>query len=462
MSFRHVETILAVLPDMLFELSEDGHYLDVFVPQDAVYSPTTHGPSDGLIGKHIYDVIDKEGADIALDAVKQALATRALVKAKWSRTFPDGALRHYEARVAATPDNTTLIHISDLTDDKDRKDRLEGLYAALPLIVCHVDRGGRLVDIHGQNLFDPNLLRGASIDNIPEPDLAKRVRGIHSRALTTDDTLTFRFLYNNRHYVARARRTQLNTVVFVVQDETDQHTTLSELRRSNEYLQRFASVASHDLQEPLRGMHGPAQILLEELGPSLSEEHRKWLRYIMQNAIRAQAMVRDMLQFSRAGTQMPSPTVFDGYDAVWESLESFRLTIQERHAKVTVGHVPSLYYDRVKFGVMISNLLSNGLKFARPDVPPEVHIDGATAPDGSVVITVQDNGIGIPSEAQYKILEPGQRLHHRDAYPGNGLGLSSVVMILERCGGSIAIQSEVGKGTSVILTLPGEHDSDHD
>ena len=352
---RHLDSILAVLPDYLFELTRDGIYLDVHTPQGAPYSPQTHSPPGGIIGKSIYEVVAQEGADLAIAAFSKALETHQLVTEKWSRTFPDGAVRHYEARVVDTPDGTCIAHIRDVTDDRERAESLQVL--------------------------------------------------------------------------------------------------LRELQRSNEYLQRFAFMASHDLQEPLRGMHGPAQVLLEELGPLIPPEHHRWLEHIHRNAVRAQTMVRDMLQFSRAATGLAEPELFESQEAITDVVDSFKVTIQERKATLIVDpDLPFLYYDRVRFRGILGNLLSNALKYAKPDVLPQVTISGGRTPKG-VRFSVQDNGIGIAKEYFERITEPGFRLHHQDV-PGNGLGLSSVAMILERCGGSLEIQSEVNVGSTFTITLP--------
>lgn len=461
MGMRHIDSLLAVIPDMLFEMDADGRYLAVHTPSDAVYSPDTHGPPGGLIGRNIYEVVDREGADIAVDAIREALVTGKLVKAPWSRMFPDGVVRHYEARVARTPEATAIVLIQDLTDDKDRRETLEALYDAMPLIVCHMDRAGRILECHGQPIQATDL-KGKTIEDVVPADLARQIREIHERALSSDEVQTLNYTLNGARYLARARRTRINTVVYLVQDETDQFATLLELRRSNDHLQQFASVASHDLQEPLRGMHGTAQILLDELGDTLSPEHKKWLTHIHRNALRAQSMVRDMLQFSRAGTQPVEATYFDGDFAIEEVLESFRLTIEEQQATVTTTPIPWLFYDRGKFQGIIGNLLSNAIKFRRPGVPSEVHISGEQNSNGDVVITLRDNGIGIHEDHIEKIFEPGRRFHHRDAYPGSGLGLASVMMLIDRCGGHIAVESKVGQGSTFVLTLPGDEGSGHD
>jgi signal transduction histidine kinase len=143
-------------------------------------------------------------------------------------------------------------------------------------------------------------------------------------------------------------------------------------------------------------------------------------------------------------------------------LESFRHTIDERHATVTLLPVPWLAYDKVKFQAVIGNLLSNAIKFHRPGVPPEVTIAGEEMPDGTVVITVRDNGVGIPEEQIARIFEPGRRLYHRNVYPGSGLGLASVKMIVDRCGGEIEVHSSVGDGSTFVLSLPGDQDRGHD
>jgi signal transduction histidine kinase len=166
-------------------------------------------------------------------------------------------------------------------------------------------------------------------------------------------------------------------------------------------------------------------------------------------------MVRDMLEFSRSGTQPAKPEFFDGETAVREVVDAFRASIDERHATVTVSSIPHICYDRMKFMAIVANLLSNALKFRRDDVDPVVEIFGRGTSSNMVTVVVTDNGIGIPREQQKRIFEPGFRLHHRDKYPGNGLGLSSVAMILERCGGSLGIRSIVGQGSEFQLTIPG-------
>jgi signal transduction histidine kinase len=446
-----LDALFAVVPDMVFEMSSDGIYLSVNSPAAHPYSPDSHGPTDGLLGKSMWDVLPREGAEIAQQLIDDALRTNALQTGHWSRSFPDGAARHYEARVKGTSSGSVVMLIRDTTDSTDRAETLQALYDAMPSVVCHVDRAGRCLECHGKL-----QVGGRARPADPEPPgLHAAVRQLHSRALESDDIQSYRYSVEGSHFVARARRTRINTVVYVVQDETEQVETLNELQKSNDYLQRFAYFASHDLQEPLRGMHGPAQVLLDEVGPKLEPTERKWLEYIHANSERAHAMVRDMLEFSRSGTQPPKPEFFDGELAVLEVLDSFRAAIEERSATVTVKRIPHLYYDRVKFMAMIANLLSNGLKFHRDGVDPVVEISGRGTSSHMVTIVVIDNGIGIPREAQKKVLEPGQRLHHRDKYPGNGLGLSSVAMILDRCGGSLGIRSVVGQGSEFQLTLPG-------
>lgn len=346
-----LDGILSALPDIVFELAADGTYLYVHTPEGLPYSPKTHGPPDGMVGKNLYDVLPKEGAELALKAMNEALATRKLVHAQWSRPFPDGVVRHYDARAVPT------------------------------------SRG---------------------------------------------------------------------TCVVLVRDETDRVNALNELRRSNEDLQQFAYVASHDLQEPIRGMFVSAQVILEDLEPQLSEEHRKWLYRIRDNAVRLQRMVRDLLQFSRAGTNFSTtPVWFDAYEEIRGIQEDFKARIDETKATITVQAIPWVYYDRTMFRVVLGNLLSNALKFCRKGVPPKISIDGHGTMGGMVTLVIKDNGIGIPKDKQRSIFEPGRRLHHRSVYPGSGLGLASVARIIRRCGGDLGLRSSEGEGTEFYFTLPG-------
>lgn len=265
-----------------------------------------------------------------------------------------------------------------------------------------------------------------------------------------------------RYYEIRGVSTEGRTTVFFVRDRTQDEQakiklqeTLKELHQTNNRLQKFAYYASHDLQEPLRGMHGPAQILLDTLGEKITAEERRWIEHIRNNAIRLQTMVKDMLMFSRAGTDEGEPTLFDGSKAVYEVIDLFETRISELNAEIVVSNLPHIFYDRTKFQAIIGNLLSNALKFRRPGVRPIVHIRGDNTLDGFVKIRVEDNGIGIPEAESKKIFQPGFRLHHSQEYPGNGLGLSSVAMILHKCGGSLGLRSKLGEGTEFVLTLPG-------
>jgi signal transduction histidine kinase len=441
--------LLSVIPDLVFEMSPDGVYIAVSTPPSHPYSPETHGPEGGLVGKSLFDAVDPEGAQLAQTLIEQALATDTLQTGEWSRVFPDGRTRHYELRARATKRKTVISIVRDITDATDRAETLQALHDAMPGIICHVDREGNCLEVHGQS-------ESLTVHNAGEPSgLSIAVTQLHRLALESDEIHSYRYSLDETHFVVRARRTRINTVVYVIQDETDQVQTLHELQRTNDSLQRFAYVASHDLQEPLRGMQGPARILLEELGGTLTPDQLKWLKHIHSNAERAVAMVRDMLEFSRSGTQLSNPEFFDGDLAIQEVLASFQASVVEKHATVTVKGIPGIYYDRMKFQAIIANLLSNALKFRRPGVPPIVEIAGRGTSVDMVTVSVSDNGIGIPREHQTRVLEPGFRLHHRDKYPGNGLGLSTVAMILDRCGGTLGIRSVVGQGSEFQLTLPG-------
>ena len=341
--------------------------------------------------------------------------------------------------------------------------RLRAILDAIPDLMFEISRKGKFVswNTRGESYRSQDALDGMEFsESLPPASMAVLGPVMDAVFDGSHDGEPIRYPVDykdgsRRWWEARAALTANDTAIFITRDITDAILREDALEAMNSRLQRFAYFASHDLQEPLRGMHGPAKILLEDWEELDAEERVRWLRHIHRNSQRAQAMVKDMLAFSRAGTRDASPEVFDSGKAVAEVIEGFDVRIAELDAKVEVSSMPLVNYDRTKFMAIIGNLLSNGLKFRRPGVQPVVKISGDGSVADMVNIRVVDNGIGIPKDQQSKIWQPGRRLHKSSEYPGNGLGLSSVSMIVEKCGGSLGIRSVVGQGTEFKLTIPG-------
>jgi PAS domain S-box-containing protein len=225
------------------------------------------------------------------------------------------------------------------------------------------------------------------------------------------------------------------------------------LRRSNEELQRFTYVASHDLQEPLRTVVSFTQLLELRYRGQLGPEADEYIEFIVEGGNRMQALIRDLLQFSRLETAARPFGPVDARRAVADALAVFNGQVAEAGGSVTVEPLPTVMADPAQLEMVFANLVSNAIKYRRPDVPPEIAIS-ARRTDGMVEFAVADNGIGIEEEYFDRIFEMFRRLHTHEKYGGTGIGLAVVKRIVERHGGRIRVESTPGEGSTFFFTLP--------
>jgi signal transduction histidine kinase len=226
-----------------------------------------------------------------------------------------------------------------------------------------------------------------------------------------------------------------------------------ELERSNRDLEQFAYVASHDLQEPLRKVSSFCQLLQRRYGGQLDERADQYIAFAVDGASRMQRLINDLLSFSRGGRSTENFAEVDlgeTADAAAAQLEPAR---EAAGGEIVLGELPVVAGDRALLQALLVNLLGNGLKFHREDVPPVVRVECRRESD-FWGITVSDNGIGIESEYSDKVFVIFQRLHGRDVYPGTGIGLALAKKIVEFHGGRIGLVETPGPGTTVRFTLP--------
>lgn len=178
----------------------------------------------------------------------------------------------------------------------------------------------------------------------------------------------------------------------------------------------------------------------------------------MQNAARRMhAMINDLLAFSRMATQGPEFTAVDLNQVAREAVRNLEMSLEQSQGRVELGSLPRIEADPAQMRQLLENLISNGLKFRRSEIPPVVHLSSRMVhPERRALcqIMVQDNGIGFDPKYLDRIFRTFQRLHGRDAYPGNGIGLAICRRIVERHGGSITAASEPGQGAIFTITLP--------
>lgn len=226
-----------------------------------------------------------------------------------------------------------------------------------------------------------------------------------------------------------------------------------ELERSNAELEQFAYVASHDLREPLRMVASYTELLAERYAGRLDERADKYIAYISDGARRMQRLVSDLLALSRVGTQGKPLEQVDSGVVLKNVTRSMGPAIRESRSRIESGALPVVAADEGQLGQLFQNLIGNAIKFRAPDRDPSIIID-ATRSNGAWVFSVRDNGIGIESQYSERIFQMFQRLHGRDQYEGNGIGLAIAKKIVERHGGSIWLTSAVGEGTVFYFTLP--------
>jgi signal transduction histidine kinase len=225
-----------------------------------------------------------------------------------------------------------------------------------------------------------------------------------------------------------------------------------ELTRSNQELQQFAYIASHDLQEPLRMVTSYLQLLERRYHGQLDADADEFIQFAVDGAQRMHELIRDLLAYSRVGT-LGGPFVPVDCERVFgQVLDNLKVAIRESEATVTCDPLPAVMADPIQLGQLFQNLIGNAIKF-RGQRSPEIHVS-ATRHDGDWLISVRDNGIGIEAQYAERIFVIFQRLHTREEYPGTGIGLAVCKRIVERHGGRIWVESQPGQGATFSFTIP--------
>ncbi len=226
----------------------------------------------------------------------------------------------------------------------------------------------------------------------------------------------------------------------------------TELSRSNHDLEQFAYVASHDLQEPLRMVASFTQLLEKRYSNKLDDKAHQYIQFAVDGAQRMQALINDLLVYSRVGTQAREFEVVDVNSILENVLKNLSTIIENSNATIQIGEMPLIYAEKQQIGQVFQNLISNAIKF-HGDSDPVVEIS-ATQVEEEWVFRVKDNGIGIDQQFFDRIFVVFQRLHNRETYSGTGIGLAIVKKIVERHEGKIGIESEIGQGSTFIFTIP--------
>ncbi|MEM5343600.1 PAS domain S-box protein [Paraburkholderia azotifigens] len=382
-----------------------------------------------------------------------------------------------------------LAAIVDITERRRLEERFRQVVEAAPNAMVMVDQEGKIVLVNAQteNLFGyrRDQLFGKSIETL----VPERFRTGHqvSRSAYLHDLKPRpmgmgRDLYGRRQDgmefpveigLNPVRTSNENFVIAAIVDISERKRAeqelirrTEELARSNQDLEQFAYVASHDLQEPLRAVAGPLQLLQRRYQGQLDARADEFIMHAVDGATRMQKLIDDLLSYSRVGRSGAIPQLTECADALDMALKSLSVVLHESGAQITRGALPSVMAIPTQIALLFQNLIGNAVKFRQADRAVCVDVV-ATREGDSWVISVKDNGIGIDAQYFDRIFMIFQRLHSRADYPGTGIGLALCKRIVEQHGGRIWVESEPGNGTTVFFTLhagtedriPSQHNS---
>lgn len=333
----------------------------------------------------------------------------------------------------------------------------------MPTVYCNAAfekiTGYAREEVLGKNC---RFLQGTDHDQPGLDDIRHAIRhGTEAKAELRNYKKDGTFFWNE-FYMAPVRDTQgiLTHFIGVQTDitrrkkrEAELAQKTEELARSNAELQQFAYVASHDLQEPLRMVASYTQLLGKRYKGKLDEDADEFIDYAVDGANRMQGLIRDLLEYSRVGSETKSFEKTDCERVLQHVMSNLSASIHDHHAEITHDTLPTLQANPTLLTQVFQNLIGNALKFQGGSTP-KIHVGAKALPDGWE-FSIKDNGIGIPHEQLDRIFAIFQRLHSREDYPGTGIGLAICKRIVEKHGGKIWVESEPNHGSTFYFTIKG-------
>jgi len=247
-----------------------------------------------------------------------------------------------------------------------------------------------------------------------------------------------------------------NTLEERVDEQTvELKSVIDELRRSNEELEQFAYVASHDLQEPLRTIASFTQLLERRYKGKFDEDADEFMDFVINAAVQMKEQVEGLLEYSRIARHGKEFKSVKTNDILNQTINNLNASIKESNAEITCDKLPIVMGDDIQLQRVFQNIISNAIRFRKCEEPLKIHISSHIDKENNeYVFSVSDNGIGIEEQYLERIFVIFQRLHTREIYKGTGIGLSIVKKVIDRHGGHVWIESELGKGSTFYFTIP--------
>jgi PAS domain S-box-containing protein len=381
-------------------------------------------------------------------------------------TDSDGSPRYYYA------------FVTDITERKnaektlqESEEKFRSTYEQAAIGIEHIDLQGRFIRGNGKLSsilgYSDEELRHLTFMQITHPDDFKIEQPLIEQLIAgqiPNYTIEKRYIHKDGHSIwvritSSIARTTSPYRVSITEDVTERkkaeeelHMLTEELKRSNSDLQQFAYAASHDLQEPLRGIAGYTRLLEKRYKGKLDKKADEFMDYIIGDAKRMQDLIKDLLEYSQIETKLKVVKPANCSVILEEAFNNLRSIVKDTGTELTYDYLPIVMADASQLKRLFQNLIGNAIKFHSQE-NPRIHISAKQRGD-VWVFSVKDNGIGFESGLAERIFGMFQRLHTRQDYPGTGIGLAICKKIVERHGGRIWAESRPGNGSTFYFTLP--------
>jgi PAS domain S-box-containing protein len=477
--------LLEAAPDAMVVVNQSGEIVLVNVQAEKQFG----FPRDELVGRRMSEIIPEGFAERlladGLRSVEEALAQQIGTGIELIARRKDGS--HFPIEIMLSPLESAdgILVTAAIRDISVRKaadrhlaqmeGKYRGLLEAAPDAMVVVNQAGEIVllNVRAEKQFGyrRHELLGQKVKALIPQGFAERI--VADALRTSEEALTQR-IGTGIELVARRKNgsefpvemmlsplegTDGVLVTAAIRDITTRKAaeaellkSVAELNRSNDELAQFAYIASHDLQEPLRMVASYTQLLSRRYKGKLDSDADEFIAFAVDGASRMQRLIQDLLSYSRVGTKGREIVETSSEAALKQALRNLRGAIEDSGALVTHDPLPDVLADDSQLIQLFQNLVGNAIKYQSPGVP-QIHVSAARSDGGRWTFAVKDNGLGIDARYFEKIFVMFQRLHKRDEFAGTGIGLAICKKIVERHGGRISVESQLGEGSTFRFAL---------
>jgi PAS domain S-box-containing protein len=479
--------LLEAAPDAMVVVNQSGGIVLLNVQAEVQFGYRR----DELVGQPVKNIIPEgfaerliaDGTRTAAEALAQQIGTGIELYGKRK----DGSRFPIEIMLSPLESAEGILVTAAIRDISVRKDaeehlaqmeaRYRGLLEAAPDAMVVVNQGGEIVLLNVQTEkqfgYRRDELVGQAVTNIIPEGFAERL--IADALRSTEDARAQQIgtgieLYGRRKdgsgfpieiMLSPLTSAEGMLVTAAIRDITARKRSeahlvqkVQELNRSNEELEQFAYIASHDLQEPLRMVASYTQLLSRRYKGKLDADADEFIAFAVDGASRMQRLIKDLLAYSRVGTKGGDLAEMSSEDALQQALRNLRGAMEESSAMVTHDSLPTVFADEMQIIQIFQNLVGNAIKY-QSEGHPRVHISAQLNRKRKWEFSVKDNGLGIEPQYFDRIFGMFQRLHKREEFAGTGIGLAICKKIVERHGGTISVESTPGAGSTFRFDLAG-------